>query len=338
MAKAAAPEAGAPEEELDDVTTPPRGLQVDAGAEAVSPTDSSPAISSAGLDWESEEPATTVMPPELAQNLAPATSGAAAVSQSAGARSAASDEDLQGWSESLVGWIPEESRIAAIPAEGSSRTGLIVAAVVAALVVGGGGVAAAVLLSGDDAPEVAAESAPKPPEPGGPAVAAPAESPPAESPPEPPPSDHEPEIILDEDDLILEDDATDGDPGASEQAPTKTTKKKSYKPPKTESSPSGPVVELSASTVRREIAQNMFHIHRCYDAALKRDPNLEGRYSVTITISTGGRVSRVVIDRDTLRHSGVASCVKRKIKDWRFPIKGRLAEATEVSFPVTFKR
>jgi hypothetical protein len=90
--------------------------------------------------------------------------------------------------------------------------------------------------------------------------------------------------------------------------------------------------------VRREIAQNMFHVHRCYDSALKADPTLEGRYSVTITIGVSGKVSRVEIDRDTLGSGGVASCVKRKIRAWRFPIKGQLSDPTEVSFPVSFKR
>jgi hypothetical protein len=324
-----------PEEALDDVETSPRGLPHEAAepveSPAPSPADSSPEISSEGLAWESKgENSRSVMPAELAESLS--NSGAIPATSSR-PTNAPPGEDLDGWSDSLVGWIPEESKIAAIPDdEGtSSKSSLVLVGVIAAVVVGGGGIAAALMMSGgDEPPPVAKAPEPKPePEPAPPVAAA----------PEPEPaSDHEPELVLDEDDLVLEDDGE-----LAEEAPEPTAKKKKKsgrrRPARDVGEPaSGPLVQLSANMVRREIAQNMFHIHRCYDSALKRDPTLQGRYSVTITIGKNGRVSRAVIDKDTLGHPGVANCVKRKLNSWRFPIKGHLSEPTEVSFPVTFKR
>lgn len=281
------------------------------------------------------------MPPELAENLA-ASGATAAVSTggSAIAKNAPPGGDVDGFSESLIGWIPEESRVAAMPKEEKSKAGLIIAAAVAALVVGGGGVAAAVMMGGDDEPEVA-KTEPKdeaPPAEEEPTVAAIADGGDGQ---EEPASDHEPEIVLDEDDLVLDPD--EPPPEEKPAGPVKTKKKSSSgtgggssRPAIKEPTPSGPVVNLSAGMVRREIASNMFHVHRCYDGALKADPTLKGRYSITITIGISGKVTRVVIDKDTLGHPGVAKCVKRKVKAWRFPIKGRLSEPTEVGFPVKF--
>jgi hypothetical protein len=315
--------AAAVESDLSDVPTGPVNIE---GAQA-GPAESSPAISSGGLDWEESEPS-AVIPAAVADNLA--ESGAVATTNRPPGQ-----DDLGGWSESLVGWIPEESRMGPLPTE-KSKLGLIIAAGVAALVVGGGGIVAAVVMSGDDDPEEVAKAP---------------EAEPVAKAPEPqaqPVSEHEPEIMLDDQDLVLDDEDLEAyekdheNDAAGAKPETKTTRKKkdtstAAPPAFREKVPSGPVVNLNAGMVRREIAQNMFHVHRCYDQALKRNPNLAGRYAVTITISLGGRVSRVVIDKDTLRHPGVANCVKRKIRAWRFPIKGRLSHATEVSFPVRFK-
>jgi hypothetical protein len=329
-------EPGVPDEALDDLTTPPRGLPAGDAVEEPGPADSAPEISSEGLAWEPKsENSRSLMPAEIAESLS--NSGAIATTPPR-PKNAPPGEAIDGWSESLVGWIPEESRIAAMPEVEGSKSSLVLVAVIAAVVVGGGGIAAAVMLSGDEPDPVAAAPESKAPELAPAVAAAPDPEPQPELAPEPA-SDPEPELILDEDDLVLdgEGELKAADPSST---PTPTKKKKSSPRPASDvgSPASGPVVNLSAGMVRREIAQNMFHIHRCYDTALKRDNTLEGRYSVTITIGTNGRVSRAVIDRDTLGHPGVASCVKRKLKSWRFPLGGRLSEPTEVSFPVTFKR
>jgi len=75
-------------------------------------------------------------------------------------------------------------------------------------------------------------------------------------------------------------------------------------------------------------------IQGCYEAQLKRNPNLRGKLVLRFTIGTRGQVTEASIDSDTMGSDEVASCVMRLVKAWRLPFTPE-AE-TAVSFPFLF--
>jgi hypothetical protein len=94
---------------------------------------------------------------------------------------------------------------------------------------------------------------------------------------------------------------------------------------------------LDPAMVRRTIRSRMVQIHRCYDDALQGQPDLAGKLGIHMTIGVTGMVTKVEFGRDTLHHAGVTSCIRARIRRWRFHLSGELREPTEVSFPVVFR-
>ena len=93
---------------------------------------------------------------------------------------------------------------------------------------------------------------------------------------------------------------------------------------------------LKASAVGRVLRRGMRALKACYQRALKRNPKLNGKISVILTINATGKVSRVEIDKDTVGDGAVTSCIKSFAKRWRFPPPDDGSEA-EVSFSVGFQ-
>ncbi len=58
---------------------------------------------------------------------------------------------------------------------------------------------------------------------------------------------------------------------------------------------------------------------KCYERALKKDPNLAGRLFLSITISTDGSVASVDAQPDTLRSDEVNQCLEQLAEGWSFP-------------------
>jgi TonB family protein len=82
------------------------------------------------------------------------------------------------------------------------------------------------------------------------------------------------------------------------------------------------------------IRRGMHAVKACYQRGIKKNPNLQGKLTVRLTINTMGRVTQVEID-DALGDPGVASCTKRRARYWRFP-PPRDGTA-EVSVPFVFR-
>lgn len=81
------------------------------------------------------------------------------------------------------------------------------------------------------------------------------------------------------------------------------------------------------------ISQRTTALRACYEKALRTRPDLAGKMTYTISISTMGNVTSVVIDEDTVGDASVRTCTQAKIKGWRFP---RAEDTAEVTFPVVF--
>jgi outer membrane biosynthesis protein TonB len=98
--------------------------------------------------------------------------------------------------------------------------------------------------------------------------------------------------------------------------------------------------EVDSPTVDKEalgrfIKLRLRSIQGCYEAQLKRNPNLRGKIVLRFTIGTRGQVVEVSIDSDTMGNDEVASCVMRLVKAWRLPFTPD--GDTPVSFPFLFQ-
>jgi hypothetical protein len=150
------------------------------------------------------------------------------------------------------------------------------------------------------------------------------------------------EILLIEDDeiLIIEDDDDDevgaknergSRPGRAQRQRKPRGRGRGERPP-----PDATIVELDRLTVRRTLRSRMVHLHRCYDEALKSNPDLAGRMEIEITIGIQGNVTDAVIKRDSLRHDRTKNCILARLRGWKFHIGGWLRRPVAVSFPVVF--
>lgn len=93
--------------------------------------------------------------------------------------------------------------------------------------------------------------------------------------------------------------------------------------------------DVDKTAVKTTIRRRMSALQHCYEKALRSSPGLKGKITYTITVSTMGRVSAVMIEEDTLGNPAVRDCTKAKIKGWRFPSEGA-QESSEVTFNVVF--
>jgi hypothetical protein len=145
--------------------------------------------------------------------------------------------------------------------------------------------------------------------------------------------------VTDDEILIIEEDEETVNEGADAKRGSASRSKRrrgrgrsrGQRPP-----PGANIVELDRLTVRRTIRSRMVHLHRCYDDALERNPDLAGRLEIEITIGIQGNVTHAAIKRDALRHDPTKSCILAMLKGWRFHIDGWLRRPVDVSFPVVF--
>ena len=93
--------------------------------------------------------------------------------------------------------------------------------------------------------------------------------------------------------------------------------------------------DVDKKMVKATIRRRMGGPKACHEKALRTNPSLSGRMSISIEVSVVGRVTRVNIDSDSVGDAKVAACVKAKIKSWRFPVDGA-EEPAEISFSITF--
>ena len=89
---------------------------------------------------------------------------------------------------------------------------------------------------------------------------------------------------------------------------------------------------LDPNMVANEIRRRKGAIVACYEAALKRNPNLAGKVELQFTISGVGKVTNAEIGTDTMQDSDVNSCIKSRVLGWRFPAP----EGGEVHFSYPF--
>lgn len=95
--------------------------------------------------------------------------------------------------------------------------------------------------------------------------------------------------------------------------------------------PAPSVKEDIKSVVKAHTAE----VQTCYETALAKSSELQGKITVSFNIEPGGEVTSAAIQDSTLDHDGLERCVLSAVAGWQFsPRTG--AEPLAVSYPFTF--
>lgn len=92
---------------------------------------------------------------------------------------------------------------------------------------------------------------------------------------------------------------------------------------------------LDPSVIAREIRGRLGAIKACYEAGLKRNPNIGGKLQLRFEISSVGKVTSADIENDTMHDEEVASCIKSRVQTWRFPAPS--GGSVQFSYPFIFQ-
>lgn len=92
---------------------------------------------------------------------------------------------------------------------------------------------------------------------------------------------------------------------------------------------------LDPSVIAREIRSRLGAIKACYEAGLKRNPNIGGKLQLRFEVSTVGKVTSAEIENDTMHDDDVASCIKSRVMTWRFPAPA--GGSVQFSYPFIFQ-
>lgn len=90
---------------------------------------------------------------------------------------------------------------------------------------------------------------------------------------------------------------------------------------------------MDADALRRVIRRKQSGIKACYNNALKRNPKLAGKLILRFEIDESGRVQNSSFG-GTLNSKEVESCVRRRMRSWRFPRTGEI-NFVEIPFVLT---
>lgn len=94
---------------------------------------------------------------------------------------------------------------------------------------------------------------------------------------------------------------------------------------------------LAPDAVRRVVMRNARQISRCYERALARSPDLQGRIVVHFVIAGQGLVTSAIITEDSVPNPALRQCVTNAVRAWRFPATEG-GEAVTVDYPFVLQR
>jgi TonB family protein len=92
---------------------------------------------------------------------------------------------------------------------------------------------------------------------------------------------------------------------------------------------------LDKEIIRRIVRRHINEVRYCYEQALARQPQLDGRLVVQFTIAGTGNVLASVVQSSTLKAPAVEMCVVNAVKRWEFPAPEGRGLAI-VSYPFNF--
>lgn len=82
-----------------------------------------------------------------------------------------------------------------------------------------------------------------------------------------------------------------------------------------------PIVQgaISKEVIRRIAHRHLDEVQLCYQAALSKTPNLEGRTSIKYIINDDGNVQMAAVANSTLENVKIENCVAKVVRKWVFP-------------------
>lgn len=92
---------------------------------------------------------------------------------------------------------------------------------------------------------------------------------------------------------------------------------------------------IDAFVVRQKIQKDLPKINRCYEAALRYEPELAGKVSVRFAIVRSGYVKAMRVIENTTGNDHVERCVARVLGGIRFP-RRRTGKSLRFTFPFVF--
>jgi outer membrane biosynthesis protein TonB len=93
--------------------------------------------------------------------------------------------------------------------------------------------------------------------------------------------------------------------------------------------------QLDASVVRQKIRKDLPKINRCYESALRYEPELAGKVKVRFAVVRKGYVKSVQVLENTTGSDNVERCVARVVGAIRFPSR-RTGKSLRFTFPFVF--
>ena len=76
---------------------------------------------------------------------------------------------------------------------------------------------------------------------------------------------------------------------------------------------------LDASSIKKVVKRHLTSIKHCYEQELRRNPKMEGKVTVEVTVASTGAVSSADVLSSSLGNNQVEKCMLKTIKRWRFP-------------------
>ena len=93
--------------------------------------------------------------------------------------------------------------------------------------------------------------------------------------------------------------------------------------------------KVDAFVVREKIRRDLPKINRCYESALRYEPELAGKVKVRFAVVRKGTVKGVRVLQNTTGHAGVERCVTRVVSGIKFPTR-RYGKPLSFTFPFVF--
>jgi len=93
---------------------------------------------------------------------------------------------------------------------------------------------------------------------------------------------------------------------------------------------------LSKADAERILAQYLKDMQQCYQAALLKNPALQGEAKLKVTVDASGKITDVTLTSDTLSDEDMKACIIAIVKQWQFTALAD-GKAASVEYSLVFK-
>lgn len=93
--------------------------------------------------------------------------------------------------------------------------------------------------------------------------------------------------------------------------------------------------QLDREIIERVIRQHRREIRACYTQQLQRNPDLEGKITVSFVVDMTGNVAKSSVSKSTMNNRDVEKCITLRVRRWRFP-EPKGGGVVRVNYPFTF--